>query len=311
MPQLIQHLHGGDLDAVEAQYGIPKDQIIDFSGNVNPLGFPPATAKALAENIQIVTRYPDKDYHALRKSIGAYTGADPEHIIVGNGSTELISGFIAAVAPQKALILGPAYSEYENSIAVSGGAFAYFPLREADEFQLDLPALLQALTPDLDLFVLCNPNNPTGTAIYQEQLWQILKHCRQNHTVVLIDETYIEFSAHVEDLCAIPLTKEFDNLFVIRGISKFFAAPGLRLGYGICSGKAWRDALARSKDPWSVNSLAAFAGERLFGEKEFILQTRDLILGERTRLLAELHTWRNIKVYPSARQFYFNPLADG
>ena len=299
----LTHKHGGDLDAVEAAYGIPKDQIIDFSGNVNPLGFPPHTARALAEHIALVSRYPDKGYRKLRESIGRYTGADPETIVVGNGSTELISGFIGALCPRCALILGPAYSEYENSVRVCGGSFTYFPLKEEDDFRLDLPALLAALTPETDLFVMCNPNNPTGTAVTVPQLREILTHCQANHTAVLVDETYIEFADDLSSLCAIPLTREFDNLFVIRGISKFFAAPGLRLGYGVCGGQPLREALSRKKDPWSVNSLAAFAGETLFSETEFMQQTRALILSERKKLLAELKSWDTVKVYPTASNF--------
>ena len=78
----VIHMHGGDLDAIERIYGIPKDEISDFSGNINPLGFPKKAAKKLAENISIVCNYPDKKYQALRDSIGKYTGADPENIVV-------------------------------------------------------------------------------------------------------------------------------------------------------------------------------------------------------------------------------------
>lgn len=303
MTNNLTHQHGGNLDAVEAQYGIPKEEIRDFSGNINPLGFPPDTAKALAENIAIVSRYPDRGYRALRRSIAAYTGADPAHIAVGNGSTELISTFIASVAPQKALIVGPAYSEYAHSVALCGGAFDYFPLREEEDFCLHPDRLLAALTPQIQLLVLCNPNNPTGTAVRLEALRQVLAHCKANGIAVMIDETYIEFSVDPAAFCAIPLVGEFDNLFVIRGTSKFFAAPGLRLGYGVCANQKFLENLAQKQDPWSVNSLAAFAGERLFREQAFMAETRDLILSERVRLLSELHRWPEVKVYPTASNF--------
>ena len=297
------HAHGGDLDAIEAKYGISKDEIVDFSGNVNPLGFPPATAQALAQNIAIVSRYPDKKYRKLRASIAAYTGADMENVAVGNGSTELISAFIAAIHPRHTIIMGPAYSEYENNVSLCGGAFEYFPLREKDDFRLDLPALIHAVQPDTDMLILCNPNNPTGTAIPTAQLRKLLEHCRSTHTALMVDETYIEFADDPKAFCAIPLTNEFPELFVIRGISKFYAAPGLRLGYGICSNPDFKEELAQKQDPWSVNILAAFAGERLFEEKEFMARTRALILGERRRLLAELSGWKSIRVYPTASNF--------
>ncbi len=303
MTEQLMHTHGGDLDAIEKKYGIPKEEISDFSGNINPLGFPPAVLREMAEHLDIVTTYPDKRYTALRQAIAAYTGADKEHIVVGNGSTELISTFIQTAYAKNSLILGPAYSEYEREISLSGSAFSYFPLKEEDDFQLDTEALLAALSDNIDLFVACNPNNPTGTAIGKEDLERIFRHCQRHHIAVMIDETYIEFAKDPQEICAIPFTKQFDNLFVIRGTSKFFAAPGLRLGYGISSSQAFHTALAKKQDPWNVNSLAAFAGERLFSQTEFHHQSRQLILSEREKALQELSTWKNLKAYPSSSNF--------
>ncbi|MBR4113361.1 MAG: aminotransferase class I/II-fold pyridoxal phosphate-dependent enzyme, partial [Anaerotignum sp.] len=231
----MNHAHGGDLDAIQRTYGIPKEEIIDFSGNINPLGFPKAAEEALKDNLHLICTYPDKKYKDLKKAIGAYTGADASHIVCGNGSTELIATFIQTINAEKSVIMGPAYSEYEREITLNGGKFEYFPLREEDNFRLNLPALLEALTPDVGMFIACNPNNPTGTAIHVNEMRIILEHCKKIGASVMIDETYIEFSDILDDICSIPLVAEFDNLFVIRGTSKFFAAPGIRLGYGMSS----------------------------------------------------------------------------
>ncbi len=229
----VIHMHGGDLDAIERIYGIPKNEISDFSGNINPLGFPPKAAKKLAENISIVCNYPDKKYQTLRDSISKYTGASPENIVVGNGSTELISTFIKSVNAKKAVIMGPAYSEYENAVKLVGSDYKYFELREDEGFKLNIDRLLKELDESIGLFIACNPNNPTGTAILTEDMEKILIHCKANGISVMVDETYIEFSDSLQKIYSIPLAAKYDNLFVIRGISKFFAAPGLRLGYGI------------------------------------------------------------------------------
>ena len=264
----VIHMHGGDLDAIERIYGIPKDEISDFSGNINPLGFPKKAAKKLAENISIVCNYPDKKYQALRDSIGKYTGADPANIVVGNGSTELISTFIRSVNNKKAVIMGPAYSEYENAVKLSGRNYEYFELREDEDFKLNIDRLLTVLNDDTGLFIACNPNNPTGTAIQTDDMERILIHCKAKDISVMVDETYIEFSDSLEKICSIPLAAKYDNLFVIRGISKFFAAPGLRLGYGITSSKKFHELLAENQDPWSVNILASYAGELIFSDEE-------------------------------------------
>lgn len=297
------HAHGGNLDAIEQMYHIPKAEIMDFSGNINPLGFPDSVKKAIVENLDIVSIYPDQNYTALKNAIAKYTGASPSSIVVGNGSTELISTFIQAINAEKTVILGPAYSEYEREASLTGGVFSYFPLRKRDGFLVNLEELLETLTPDVGLFIACNPNNPTGTVISTEQLRRLLAHCQKNSTAVMIDETYIEFSDSYDQICAIPLVAEFNNLFVIRGISKFFAAPGLRLGYGISQNQAFLNALAKKQDPWSVNILAAFAGERLFSDKTFIEKTKKLISSERKKILDELSTWKSLKAYPSSANF--------
>lgn len=297
------HQHGGDLDSIQREYGIPKAEIIDFSGNINPLGFPEQAEAALRENLHLISTYPDKKYKALKQAIGSYTGADPAHIVVGNGSTELISTYIQTVHAKKALILGPAYSEYEREITLTGGSFAYFPLKEEDDFRLNLDALLEAMTPEIGLFIACNPNNPTGTAIRTEELRTLLLHCRKTGASVMIDETYIEFSDMQAALCAIPLAAEFENLFVIRGTSKFFAAPGIRLGYGISSNPAFLDHLKAHQNPWSVNSLADFIGKRIFSDTAFHRQTQALVSAERKKAFAELSAWKNIKAYPSEANF--------
>lgn len=296
-------VHGGDLDWAERTFGIPKNEILDFSGNVNPLGFPEKTKKLLSENIDLVSVYPDKNYLNLRKSISKYTGAKIDNITVGNGSTELISSYIKCVNAKKAVILGPAYSEYERELKITNSEYFYFPLEEKDEFKVNLDNLINTLKEDIELFIACNPNNPTGTAITKSQMRKILEHCKNKNIYVMIDETYIEFSDNLEELTSIPLADDFDNLFIIRGISKFFAAPGIRLGYGICSNKKFMEYLKTKKDPWSVNILAAFAGENLFTEKEFIEKTKKLTAKEKEKAYSELSTWKNIKFYKTDSNF--------
>lgn len=299
----LMHQHGGDLYTIEKKYHIPKQEIWDFSGNINPLGFPPNVKKALAENLDIISTYPDKNYTALKNSISKYTGADSDYIAVGNGSTELISTFIKTVHAKKTLILGPAYSEYEREAQLCESEFSYFALEEKNKFLVDIEKLLQALTPEIGLLIICNPNNPTGTAITQKQMKLLLSQCKKNHTYVMVDETYIEFSDNLDEICSIPLVESYDNLFVIRGISKFFAAPGIRLGYAVCSNKTFLSVLKKVQDPWSVNILASFAGEQLFKEIEFIKETKHLITTERKKALEEFEKWQNITAFPSSSNF--------
>ena len=131
------HFHGSDLEKIEKIYGIKKEDIISFSANVNPLGISPLLRDGIAKHIDCITTYPDRDYVELRNSIATYCKTELENIIVGNGSTELISLFIQILQPKKAMILGPTYSEYEREIALVGGKTIYYPLREENDFILD------------------------------------------------------------------------------------------------------------------------------------------------------------------------------
>lgn len=300
---LEQHIHGGDLTAAVEQYQIPIEEIADFSGNINPLGFPPQVAALLSAHINIVSRYPDKNYSALKKSIAAYTNASPSHICVGNGSTEFITSLIKTCQPKQTLIIGPAYSEYEYAVTLWGSAVTYFELEEKDDFVLSVPKLLQTLDQGVDFLILCNPNNPTGTATNTEDLEVIIKFCESRQIFVMIDETYMEFCNPAELYCAIPLCKRYANLFVIRGVSKFFAAPGLRLGYGITSNEKVLNTLKQQQDPWAVNILASFAGEHLFSQTDFIHQTKELIHSEREKMMHQLSGWKTIKPYPTQSNF--------
>ncbi len=295
-------LHGGDLDEISRIYGIDKNEILNFSGNVNPLGLSSSVKKAIAENTDKAVNYPDVSYVALRKAIAFYTGAKSSHIVVGNGSTELISLFIKTVSPRKAVIVSPAYSEYLREVEMSGGSAELFPLKEEDDFMLDMDRLISDITDSIDLLVICNPNNPTGTYMTCEQIRRLLIHCSKNNTYVMIDETYVEFSD--KEISAVPLTGEFKNLFVVRGTSKFFACPGLRLGYGICSDENILSCINDRKDPWSVNIFAETGGQVMFTDSSFINSTKELISSERKRMYKELKKLEGIYVYDTQANFF-------
>lgn len=298
-----EHFHGSDLEKIEARYGISKDEIVQFGANVNPLGLSDRLKASLGEHLDVITGYPDREYTALRETIAEYCGCDKDHILVGNGSTELISLCIQSLSPRKAVVISPAYSEYEHELMICESRVTYYQLKEEDSFQLDPDDFLRALGNDIDMCIICNPNNPTSTSICHEQMLPILKHCHQNNIFVMIDETYVEFTENYEEVTAVPFTNDFTNLIVLRGISKFFAAPGLRLGYGITSAPSLRAAITRNQKAWSINSLAEVAARLMLTDCDYIKATRDLIFAERTRMVARLQQIPGVKVYLPTANF--------
>lgn len=297
------HFHGSDLEKIEQVYGIKKEDITSFSANVNPLGISPALRKTLAEKIDAITSYPDRDYSSLRRCIADYVHTDPEHIIVGNGSTELISLFIQIERPKKALVIGPTYSEYEREISLGGGTTLYYPLQETDGFQLNTSDFISHLKDNIDLLVMCNPNNPTSTCITNKSMRMILDACMQHGIYVMVDETYVEFADNMEQVTAVPLTNYYNNLVILRGTSKFFAAPGLRLGYAVTGNRDLIKTINTRKNPWTINSLAAIAGEIMFRDEEYIRQTKALISSERKRMFALFDARDDFKVYKPSGNF--------
>lgn len=300
------HFHGSDLEKIEEIYGIKKEEIVSFSANVNPLGVSPLLKHTLSDQIDAITSYPDREYTSLRRCIAAYCGTETENVIVGNGSTELISLFIQVEHPKKALVIGPTYSEYEREIALGGGTTLYYPLREADDFKLNVEDFLSHLNESIDLLVICNPNNPTSSCIRASEMAQILAACRQYGIYVMVDETYVEFAEHVDEVTSIPLAASYDNLIVLRGTSKFFAAPGLRLGYAVTGNGELLTEIRTKKNPWTINSLAAIAGEIMFRDTDYINETRALISRERKRMadaLSSIPGAPAYKPYPAHANF--------
>ncbi len=303
MIQHLDHFHGSDLEKIEKIYGIPKEKIISFSANVNPLGVSERVKNELAGHLDVITSYPDRDYVSLRRAIAQYCGTEYENVIVGNGSTELISLFIQIEHPMKALIVGPTYSEYEREISLGGGTSLYFPLKEKDGFTLDYDGLISQLNESIDLLVICNPNNPTSTCVSRKTMRSILDVCKQNDIFVMVDETYIEFTEDYKELNSIPLTQYYNNIIILRGISKFFAAPGLRLGYAVTGNADLIKAINSKKDPWTINSLAETAGRLMFSDDAYIRATKELIAAERKRVTGALRSMDSLKVYEPTANF--------
>lgn len=297
------HFHGSDLEKIEKIYGIKKEDIVSFSANVNPLGISPMLKEGIKDQIDCITTYPDRDYVQLRQCIANYCSTETENIIVGNGSTELISLFIQIQKPRKALILGPTYSEYEREISLSGGKTIYYPLREENDFVLDPEHFISKLTEDIDMLVICNPNNPTGTAIKVQDMRKILDACKECDIFVMVDETYVEFAENIKEVAAVSLTRTYGNIAILRGTSKFFAAPGLRLGYAICSNSDLVQTINQRKDPWSINSIAVIAGTLMFSDEKYINETKNLIKTERDRLFKIFDESSRFKPYKPQGNF--------
>lgn len=296
--------HGSDIEKICEYYHLKKEDIINFGANVNPLGLSASVKAALASHLDILSSYPDREYTSLREVLSAYCRIPSDYILPGNGSSELISLLIDALSPKHTLILGPTYSEYSRELSFSGSTQEYYHLKEEQDFRLDADDLCTVLAKgNYDLLIICNPNNPTSSAILHDDMEKLLCFCADHGVFVMIDETYVEFAPDIEDVTAVPFTQRFTNLCVLRGVSKFFAAPGMRLGYAVTGNPDFLRKMKEKQIPWSLNSAGAYAGELLFQDQDYIDHTRQLILTERGRMYDALSQLASFKVFQPYANF--------
>lgn len=292
--------HGANLYDLSNKYGFSKDEFMDFSSNINPFGTSNKAKQYVINNINMVSIYPDPNYSNLKKSISKYCNCSKENIVLGSGATELISSYIKTIKPQKALLLSPAYSEYEKELNKINCEITKYFSKEENNFIIDVNELISSInSTNYDLVIICNPNNPTGFAFSKVEIENILSH---TNCYTMIDETYIEFT-NTDIFSSSDLVDRYDKLFVIRGTSKFFSTPGLRLGYGLIGNADIKESINENLDLWNINIIASAMGEIMFVDNQFISSTLDAILRERDYLNSALSDIKDLSVYPSKGNF--------
>ena len=299
--------HGANLYNLSKEYGFSKDEFLDFSSNINPFGTSNLAKEYIINNINMVSVYPDPEYNELKKSISSYCKCKEKNIILGSGATELISSFIGTIAPKKAILISPAYSEYEKELEKNNCKIIKYYSKESDDFKIDPIELVDFINKnESDLVIICNPNNPTGFSFSKLDIELILSNTK---AFVMVDETYIEFT-NTSIYSSTELVDMHDNLFVIRGTSKFFSTPGIRLGYGLISNENVKNEINKNIDLWNINIIASSMGEIMFTDKDYINKCVDIILDERNYLYNSLCKFKNLKVYESKGNFILCKLKD-
>ena len=305
--------HGGNIYKIFREKNI--DKILDYSSNINPYGLPENLKKEIFEKLFVLERYPDPDYIELREKIAEKNNLNIENIIVGNGATEIIFLFMKILSPKKVLIVSPTFGEYERAIKSSTLAndsleINYFELKEAENFVLNIKNLETELENNYDLLILCNPNNPTGQFLKLKKLEEILKICEQKNTKLFVDEAFVEFVEDWENESIINSKENKENLFVIRAFTKFFAIPGLRLGYGICFNNNLLEKMLEKKEPWSVGNIADLAGQIVLDDENYIQKTKEWIKDQKKYMYENLNKIEGLRAYKTEVNFILLKIED-
>jgi threonine-phosphate decarboxylase len=295
--------HGGDVWGFSRKYNIPLEKVMDFSGPINYLGPSPKAVEAVKRHARLIKFYPDPNPVELKTEIAKYVGqgVDAANIILGNGSIELIY-MITGVTNHnfKAVIPVPSFTEYEKAALRVGGEPIFVQLPE--NFALETESVKKAITDDTRILYICNPHSPSGTLYNRETILDLVDFCQKQGVILSVDENYIEFTGKTDDTTMAGYVKKYENLFVIRSVTKFYGMPGIRLGYGIAAERLV-DMLQVDRQPWSINSLAGFATLAAFKDTEFIENTKRTIVKERAHFAEMLGEIGDLHVFPSETNF--------
>lgn len=291
--------HGGDIKSVIRENNL--NEIMDFSANINPYGLSSNIKNAILADLDNIIHYPQPNAEDLRKKIGETYNIADDKIIVGNGAVEIIYTLCHILKPKNVLIVSPGFSEYERAARSAGADIHYAMLDEKLDFNSPMRDIIVNIKGN-DLLFIGNPNNPTGTLYMLEDMELLIEHAENNGCFVVVDESFMDFIKTSEAFSVLPLVEKYHNLLVLHSLTKFYAIPGLRLGFAATDHEVL-DPLYAAKDIWNVNSLAQAAGMAALDDKKYQRRSRTYTRTEINYLYEELSTLDKLKVYEPTVNF--------
>ncbi|WP_074033931.1 threonine-phosphate decarboxylase CobD [Bacillus massilinigeriensis] len=270
----------------------------DFSANINPLGPPAVLQENWSSFYDSILEYPDPKANRLKTFIAEREGLEPGQVLVGNGGAELISLIGRLLAGKKAVIVQPAFSEYEAACRANSCQVEHYFMKQ-EPWGLEIEGLKEKIRYNDALF-LCNPNNPTGMHFSAELVMQLMEECRRNNCLFIIDEAFYDFLEAYESL--VPAMKNNPNIILLRSMTKIFAIPGIRLGYLLADSRII-ESIASYQPHWSVNAIAQHAGMLCLENSSHVQLTVDYISAERKRLFS-FYQKNGLIFSPSSINFY-------
>lgn len=299
--------HGGTVFALSRSLAIAPEELVDFSASINPLGPASGVREAVCSSFQRVLHYPDRESFELRQTLSGLHHVGTDNIVVANGSTELIYLLPRLLPGTRGLIIAPAFSEYARALERAGWQAEHLILSPGDRFDLSLEKLAEKLAEGFDLLFLCNPANPTGALLPLTMTEEILRLCQRSGTFLVLDEAFMDFC---EGVSAKGLVAETGGSIVLRSMTKFFAIPGLRLGYAIGHDNVIRSC-TENQEPWSVNTPAQIAGVASLADTDYRERTVRYVSTEREVLARGLAELPGLATFPSAANFLLVEIRNG
>jgi len=268
---LESYVPGKPIEEVKRELGL--DNVIKLASNENPLGPSPLAQQAAASVLNRIHIYPDSSCYELKRKLAQLFDQPMDTILVGNGSDEILKLIAETfLNPGDEVILPqPSFSEYKFTATVMDGVCVSVPL---SDFALDLPAMLEAITPRTKVLYVCNPNNPTGTIVTQKQLDRFMEEI-PDHVLVVFDEAYGEYVDSPDFVSGLKYLSQGQNVIVCRTFSKIYGLAALRIGYAFTT-KEIAGAIQRVTEPFNVNSVAQTAALAALDDTEHLQASREL-----------------------------------
>jgi histidinol-phosphate aminotransferase len=298
---------GRPVEEVARELGLSARRVIKLASNENPLGFSPAALAALKKALPGLHQYPDGSAFYLKQKLAAKLSVTPAHLVLGNGSNDIIE-FLGHA------LLGPG-----DEMVVSQYCFAIYPIVArllgagvitvpARNYGHDLPAMLRAVTARTKLMFVANPNNPTGTLAPAAAVRRLVSELPEG-VVLAMDEAYFEFLDDPVDLLPLIRAGQKPNLILLRTFSKIYGLAGLRLGYGIAHPE-FIAGLEKIRQPFNINSLAQTAGLAALDDAAHVNKTRRNNFKGR-KYLEQALAGMNVQFVPSSANFVLAKVGAG
>ncbi len=283
----------------------------DFSHNLNPYGPPAELPRLVAEASQHLGHYPDDTAAEFREAVARLHNVWPENVIAGAGSAELIRLFPEVFLSRKARVIipRPTFSEYSHACRMQGANILDVPLTEGEGFRLDMNAIREKLPLARALYI-CNPNNPTGTVETKRRIMELVDECEAAGKLVFLDETLLELVDEHDSVSCMSEVQSHENLFIISSLTKSFAIPGMRVGYGVGSVEIV-DMMERARLSWNLGVIEQYVGARLLRDhQDHVRRAAQMMASERVRIKKAVDGTGLFSPLPDQCFFFFTRVND-
>ncbi len=302
MEKVSAPVHGGNVHRLARLQHAGAPKILDFSANINPMGPPEWLRATVSRAIEDLVHYPDPENYDLVRAIAAQYNVPAEAIIPANGTTELLYHLPKILHRSRAIIPMPSYVDYAKVMHLAGIAVEPFLLSPDRGFAFDPRDLSSQLTGD-EIVVIGSPNNPTGRLVDPDSIARLAADFPG--TVFIIDEAFLDFVDKGRSLAGAA-----ENIITLNSLTKFYAIPGLRLGFGVFP-PTYADALRTILPPWTVSSLAQAVGEQVFGDEQYRRESVQMCAGLRLELQEALEGLPDLKIFDSSANYLLLRLENG